>query len=233
MNKKIKLFTIFCLLLFSTGCSVKYDLTINEDSSINEDVIAEEQTDRMEARTKLKGEQAINYLYNMFAKDNDRYSLSSSDSNKTTEVTASATYENIDEYSSMFTSDVFDNINVTRDGDKVTLTASQRKSLGGYDSTSLIYDEIEVNISVPFDVVSENADSIRSNVYTWKIEKGKKLKNIKITYVDKSEKDKATISINNKKYNFKYEFIVLGSFITIILGIVIFVVINNKKNNVV
>lgn len=233
MNKKIKIFTIFCLLLFSTGCSVKYDLTINEDSSINEDVIAEEQTDRMEARTKLKGEQAINYLYNMFAKDNDRYSLSSSDSNKTTEVTASATYENIDEYSSMFISDVFDNINVTRDGDKVTLTTSQKKSLGGYDSTSLIYDEIEVNISVPFDVISENADSIKSNVYTWKIEKGKKLKNIKITYVDKSEKDKATVSINNKKYNFKYEFIVLGGFITIILGIVIFVVINNKKNNIV
>ncbi len=227
-----KFLFVFCLLLFTSGCSIDYNLTINEDSSINENIIASEQTDRMEARTKLKGEQAINYLYNMFV-PNDEYSLDYKEENNTTEATVSYVYENIDEYISKFSSDVFDKINIAKDNDKITIYANQKQKLGGYGSSSLIYDEINVNIKIPFDVINSNADNVKGNVYTWNINKDSEVKTIEITYKDKSIKNKATVSINDKKYNFSYEYLILGVGVVLILSIVIFVMINNKKNNVV
>lgn len=233
MKTKIKLFTIFGLLFLTSGCSIEYNLTINDDSSVNESVVAIEQTDRMEARTKLKGEQAINYLYNMFVPDEDRFSLNYKEENKTTEATVDATYDNIEKYASSFKSDIFDSINITKNKDQITLYTAQKKKLGGYDPSSLIYDDITINLKVPFDVVSNNADSVKGNTYTWNIDKNSNVKTIEITYKDKSLKDQATVSINNKKYNFKYEYIVLGVAIIFIFGIVVFVMINNKRNNIV
>ena len=65
--KKLKKFIFLCLVLLLSGCSVEYDLTLNDDFTVSEKVVATEKTKRMEALTKQKGKQAVNYLYNMFA----------------------------------------------------------------------------------------------------------------------------------------------------------------------
>ena len=64
--KKIKYLLILFVVIFLTGCSVDYNLTINDDFSIKEEVVASEYTKTMEKKTNLRGENAINYLYEMF-----------------------------------------------------------------------------------------------------------------------------------------------------------------------
>ena len=56
--KKIKIFIFLCLILLLSGCSVEYDLTLNDDFTVSEKVVATEKTKRMEALTKPKGKQA-------------------------------------------------------------------------------------------------------------------------------------------------------------------------------
>ena len=49
--KKIKRLLILLIVVLLSGCSVKYDLTINEDLTVNEKVIAKEYTNRMKTNT--------------------------------------------------------------------------------------------------------------------------------------------------------------------------------------
>jgi hypothetical protein len=71
-------------------------------------------------------------------------------------------------------------------------------------SSVLVYDNINVNIEIPFTVISHNADSVSGNIYTWNIKKDNSLKNISITYKDKDYKDKARFKIGDKVFNVNY-----------------------------
>lgn len=230
--KKIKLIIILMLVFLVSGCSVEYNFVINEDSSINEEIIASEKTDRLESMTRLKGEQACNYLYNMFKRNNDTSGVSCSEKNSITYGTARAIYTNIDEYSSKFKNDIFEKVEVLKNEDEITLTATQKEKLGGEGGTTYIYNGIKINITVPFEVVENNADSVSKNTYTWIIKEDKKVKNIKLVYKDKELPNHANIKISDNKYNLKYEYFIVGAIVAIVLGIVVFVFMKSKKNNV-
>ena len=51
--KKIKSIILIFVIVFLTGCTVEYDLSINEDNSISEKVIATENTQKMEILNKI------------------------------------------------------------------------------------------------------------------------------------------------------------------------------------
>lgn len=233
MNKKIKIIFTLLVIFFMTGCSVKYNLEINEDSSINEEVIASENTKRLEKLTKLKGDQATNYLFNMFTRPNEDISFFTNIKNFDTFATASTVHNDLNEYSSRFSSDVFEKVEIINNDNLTTILAKQDKSLSKESSTSLLYDDIEVNITIPFIVEEHNADKVSKNKYTWNIKSDDELKTIKISYRDKEFSNEANIKINNKNYSFKYEYIVIASFIIIVILIILFVFRNNKKNNIV
>lgn len=229
-NIKILMLLIFIFLV--SGCSVEYNLNINEDSSINEEVVAYENTNRLESKTRLKGEQACNYLYNMFKRDNEDISVNYSEKNSVTYGTARTIHKDIDDFASKFSSDIFEKVEVLRNEDEITITTVQKDKLGGDSVTSYIYDDIEINITIPFKVTEHNADSVSKNTYTWKINKDQEEKTIKIVYKDNELPNRASITINNTKYNLKYEYFIIGGIAFIILGIVLFVFIKSKKNNV-
>jgi hypothetical protein len=216
-----------------TGCSVEYNLILNEDSSVNEEVIATERTDRLESRTKLKGDQATNYLFNMFKRSNEDIDFTSSVKDSETIGTASTIHDNINEYSSKFSSDLFEKVEIITDDDLTTILAKQTESLTTNSSKSFLYDDIVVNITIPFVVDEHNADSVSGNTYTWNIKKDGKLKDIKISYKDKELPNRANIKINEKNYSFRYEYIIIGVIVLTIVIIIISVVIKSKKNNVV
>lgn len=229
---KIKILMLLIFVFLVSGCSVEYNLNINEDSSINEEVVAYENTNRLEAKTRLKGEQACNYLYNMFKRDNENISVNYGEKNSITYGTARTIHKNIDDFASKFSSDIFERVEVLKNEDEIIVTALQKDKLGGDSVTSYIYDDIEINITLPFKVTEHNADSVSKNTYTWKIKKDQKEKNIKIVYKDKELPNRANITINNNKYNLKYEYFIVGGIILIILSIIVFVFIKSKKNNV-
>ena len=63
--KNIKKIIFFSFILFLTGCSVNYKLTINKDSTINEKVVAKENTNRMKSKTNLDEKQSVTFLTNI------------------------------------------------------------------------------------------------------------------------------------------------------------------------
>lgn len=231
--KKIKIFIFLCLILLLSGCSVEYDLTLNDDLTVSEKVVATEKTKRMEALTKQKSKQAVNYLYDMFKRNGEDITLTSREDEYNTYATAITSHDDINDYASKFSSDVFDNINVTKDGNIITFSAEQKELLSSDTNYSLLYDDITVNITIPFEVTSNNADKVNGNTYTWNIKKDSDYKTIEFSYKEGNKKDEVNINVNNETYNIHYGVIIVIGFVIIIGSIVLFVYINNKKNNVI
>lgn len=231
MKKQIKNFILLLIVFVVSGCSVQYNLTINEDSSVSEEVIASEKTNRLESKTRLKGADAYNYLYNMFKRPNEDISISFKEKNNITYGVANTTHNSLDEYSGKFRSDIFEKVEITKDNDTVTITANQKAPISSNSASSYVYDDITINITLPFTVIENNADKVNRNTYTWNIKKDSNLKEIKLTYREKSLANRANININNKEYSIKYEYIIIGIIVLSIAIIVIYVVIKNKKNN--
>ena len=233
MKNKLKMMILFIIIIMTSGCSVEYNLIINEDYSVSEKVIALENTKKMESLTRLKGDSAITYLYNTFKRDGEKINLSSNVESKNTKVTATTSHSSIEEYMSKFKSDVFKKVIVQKNNGVVTFTADQTEKLSSDEDYSLIYDDITVNIYVPFKVIEHNADSVNGNTYSWTIKKDNNLKNIKILYDEGSKKNNVNIKINNKTYNINYVIIVISGIIVLLLVITLIVYIKNKKNNIV
>lgn len=231
--KRLKIFIMLAVILILSGCSVEYDLTINEDNTINEKIIAEERTKRMESLTRQKGRQAITYLYDMFKRPGEDIKISSREDDYNTYATAIISHNSIDDYASKFSSDVFEKVNIERNNDEVIFTAVQTKLFDDNSGNSLIYDDITINIKIPYEVISNNANSIKGNVYTWKINRSEKYKTIKFSYKEGNKKDKINIEVNEKTYNIGYGVAVVGVMVLIIVFIILFVYIKNKKNNIV
>lgn len=228
-NKKIILL-ILVILLF-TGCSVNYDLYINGDLTVNEKVTASEVSDSLKTKTGMEPKNAANSLYELYKIDGVKYSFTTSENNSVITSTATTSFKSLDDYEEYFKSDIIKEVNITKKGSYITLKYKQDVPLSVTASRSLIYDSIAVNINVPFKVTENNADKVKGNTYTWYINKDGELKDIKITF----NKDE---TINSKTFNFgffeinvNYQIAMLVGLILIVLLIVLFVYIKNKKNN--
>lgn len=229
--KNIKKIICFFIILILTGCSLEYNLTINEDYSVTEKVIAKEDTKKMESLTRSKGDNAISYLYNMFKRDDKKLDLNKTINENNTTVTVVKTHSNIEEYTNDFKSDVVKKANYQRNDNFVTLSFNQTTSLKNDTDYSLIYDDIKVKIYVPFKVTEHNADIVEGNTYIWNINKKSNLKNIKITYDEGSKKNNLNIKLNNKTYNIDYTIIIISGIILTVAIIFIIVATKNKRNN--
>ncbi len=230
--KIIKKIIIVFIIFIVSGCSVKYNLTINQDGSVNETVVAQENTKKMESMTRLKGDNAVNYLYKMFNRGDSNISISSVSDTYNTTATAVKIHNSIDEYASNFKSDVFDNINLTKENDNINIETNQSKLLGNNSNYSLLYDEIEVNIKVPYEVVSNNADKVSGSTYSWNINKNTGLKNIKLSYIEGNKKNNINIKLNDKTFNISYVVISISGIILVLLILVLMVYRKNRKNNI-
>lgn len=100
-------------------------------------------------------------------------------------------------------------------------------------------DNITINITVPYTVVNNNADSVNGNVYTWVFEREGSIKSINIEYNNPDYKSNHESSgdsnkkenkqdnnseekSNNKKDNSKYAFMLTGLFFVLLFAIIIF-----------
>ena len=231
MKNKIRVCILFLIIIFTAGCSVEYDLTVNEDYSVSEKVIASENTNKMESITRQKGDKAVNYLYNMFKRKDSTDKVNTVKKEDVTTSTVSTYHSDIIEYSNNFKSDVFEKVNVQKNNGEVLITANQSIPLSKNTNYSLIYDDITIKIKVPFIVSEHNADKVVGNTYIWNINKNSNLKNIKLKYDEGSKVNSLNIKINEKTYNINYEIIIISGIIVLLLIIIFIVVVKNKKNN--
>ena len=229
--KRIKKILLLFLIIMLSGCSVEYDLNINEDSSVNEKVVAKELTNRMKSNTGVGEKQSVNYLYDMFNRKSLKTKIYSKKDGDTTVATVTGNHKSLKAYSKNFTSDVFEDVIVNEEGNKVTLIFNQTKVLSSTSSRGLIYDDITVNIIVPFKVLESNADNYHRDVYTWNIKKDEDLRQLKITYDKTNLKYSKLFNIGDFKLNVEYSYIALIIMVGIVITIIIIVYVNNKKNN--
>lgn len=232
MNKLKKILITF-IILITSGCSVEYNLNINEDNSVSETVVASEVTTKMESLTRLKGDIAVNYLFKMFNRNDDLISVTSTSDTYNTYATAKRVYNDIDEYKDSFKSDLFSNINVSKSDNTVMIYAKQKTKLTNDSSYSLIYDDVHIKIKIPYKVIENNADEVIGDTYIWNLSKNDDLKTVKISYLDNNKNNNMNIKINNKIYSISYYITIIGLLALIIIFIIIIVYRKNKKNNIV
>ena len=187
----------------------------------------------MESYTRQKDKQAVNYLFDMYKRPNEDISITSRENNSDTIAVALTQHDSIGDYASKFKSDIFDEVKIIKDNDVITFKAVQSNLLSSDGTSNLLYDDVKVNITIPFEVVKNNADSVSKNTYTWNINKSSEYKTIEFSYKENIKKDKINVSVNNKVYNINYGVVIAVSIVIIIGAIVLFVYIKNKKNNVV
>ena len=230
--KKNKIILLILVMLLFSGCSVKYNLYINEDLTVNEEVTATEMSNELKTMTGQDPKVAANSIYNYYKIDGVKYSVSTvSDTSKTT-GTASTSFNSLEDYEDYFKSDIIKEVNITKKGSLITLEYKQDVPLNDYDSQSLVYDDIEVNIEVPFKVTKHNADDVDGNTYTWNIKKDGKLKKIKITFnKDQTDISKKINLFGFLEVNVKYSVLFAIGIALVLLIIVLIVYRQNKINN--
>lgn len=221
MKKNIMLL-IICIFL--TGCSVDYNLIVNEDLSINEQINASETEAYFDKEyTYYERKEAIDNLWENMTSVYDKkytYTYNSND----TGVIVNNNYNSIEEYiDSKLYKQYFENVEYEKNGNKVII-----KSTGEFypyttqDFEKFPINDFKLNIKVPFKVVKNNADSVEGNIYTWKIDSKTKDKSLYLEF-DTSK----NYTNSSRAIDFK---IIFGIILVVsIIGIYIYY--NIKKND--
>lgn len=180
MNKKIKYIVISVLLLLVTGCSGNYNVKINEDMSVNEELYL-----NIENKEGLY-QKTLKIFNDNNVKEKD-YEVVLSDDNL--KITYNASYNSIEEYilNSKIYHQLIDNIELNKSNNYVDLYVNEKLKISnlnmkqnGTNLTDL--DVLQVNIENPFEVNFSNAELVTDNVYTWTIKNGDIEKKIQMQF---------------------------------------------------
>ncbi len=181
MNKKLKIFIIGILLILVTGCSGNYNLKINDDMSINEELYL----------TIDNSNNAYTKTLKIFKENNipeDDYEVVLSDNN--VRITYNKKYDSIEEYllNSKVYHELIDEIQFNKSNNYIDLYVNQKLKVSNdngikMNGTNLVdLDVLQINIENPFDVIFSNAEIVNDNVYTWTIKKGDTEKKIQMQF---------------------------------------------------
>lgn len=181
MNKKLKIFIIGILLILVTGCSGNYNLKINDDMSINEELylIIDNSNNAYTKTLKIFKENNI---------PEDDYEVVLSDNN--VRITYNKKYDSIEEYllNSKVYHELIDEIQFNKSNNYIDLYVNQKLKVSNdngikMNGTNLVdLDVLQINIENPFDVNFSNAEIVNDNVYTWTIKKGDTEKKIQMQF---------------------------------------------------
>ena len=181
MNKKLKIFIIGILLILVTGCSGNYNLKINDDMSIDEELYL----------TIDNSNNAYTKTLKIFKENNipeDDYEVVLSDNN--VRITYNKKYDSIEEYllNSKVYHELIDEIQFNKSNNYIDLYVNQKLKVSNdngikMNGTNLVdLDVLQINIENPFDVNFSNAEIVNDNVYTWTIKKGDTEKKIQMQF---------------------------------------------------
>lgn len=194
------------------GCDIKYNINFSSKNNVVEKInISNFQTfpDNEMGITPI-GIFFQKYVYNLAKSSPTNYIASQNWKN----------FDNFKNYSILF--DLFDADSIEIDNTKfnidISINDKIREYIKLYNST---IDNLEFSMYIPYYVSKHNADKVGNNTYTWNI----------------TDLEKDSIQINfdmSKSSNYVnktiYVYIIIGLFV-IIIGVVIYFVMRNKKAN--
>ena len=174
--KKIKVLFLLLVLVLITGCSGTYNLKIDKDLSVKEElnvVLENEATSFEEFNSLLKNNKIDSNDY-ILVTQGDNLNLSYSHE-----------YNSIEEYllESKVYKQLFDNISYDTDRKDFTLEA---KNIFNLDNPNMNNSKnvklLQINVTTPLYVIDENSDSISENTYSWTIDNKTKEKDLYIEF---------------------------------------------------
>ena len=206
--KKLKLVFLLIIVLLVSGCSGTYNIKINKDLTINEelDVILEKQYNNYSSVESI--------LENKGIDKNDYKIVGQGEDLK---VTYKHKYQSVEEYilESKLYKQLFDNISYNTDKENYTLEARNIFDLNNIElDNSYSIKLLQVNVTTPLNVIDENSDSSSENTYSWTIDNKTKEKYIYMYF-----------SVNDRKIN-TGTILVISS---IIISLIIFIIIVIKR----
>ncbi len=205
MKLRFKLILIF-LIIFLTGCSGNYNLNINEDMSVDEELYL-----NIENKENLYQKTLKIFEENNISKD--KYTVSIKENN--IEINYKDSFLSIEEYllNSKVYHNMFDEIQFNKSSDYIDLYVNDKIKikdnstyLNGSNLTD--FDVIQLNITNPFEVNFSNAEIVNDNIYTWTITKDDITKKIQMQF-------KPQLNI------FPYREVIVGSVIFICFAIIL------------
>lgn len=223
-----KIITIF-IILFISGCSVNYDVVINENGTVSEIVefknILEDEKDNL--KISVNGYNKSNNSNYVF--DDEKNIVSNY-------------YKSINDFNySAFNNQIFEYIQINDDqfNSNVTIESvgikSHRFICENNEFDCLLVNNIIITIKLPYKVISHNADITNDNIglYTWELSKNNyKDKSIRLIYNSKQREEYLVKSKVNKSKKEKVGLIIfIVIIICFLLSFLIYVVYKNKKVN--
>lgn len=174
--KKIKIVFLSLIILLVTGCAGTYNLTINEDLSVKENI-----------SVNFSGEESsydrINDLLRREKVKEDEYTLTTEGYNLKLDYTHE--YTDIEDYllNSLLYKQLFDSISYDSDNKEVALSTGNIFNLSTSKlNNSYNIKNLQINVTTPLDVIEENADMINENTYSWTLDNTTKEKYMYLTF---------------------------------------------------
>ncbi len=243
-NMNILLLTI--LLIFLSGCSMEYNIVINDNMQIEETIYILEDNDVI----SIYSPNINQYVNNMIQQQYDNkiisneYSVEYISVNSKSGVIATRLYDKFSNFSD--STKLKDNIYKI-----VTMTINENMVYLNFDSIEDTYelfldneleeaflDSLILKIKIPYEVISNNADEVNkeTNTYIWNYDKFTIDKDVELVF-DKDNKfnfnilDKV-INMYNDNININWLIIIIGIvIISCLIFIFKFIIIISRRNN--
>lgn len=223
MKKIIILFSLFLL----TGCTVKYNININEDLKVDETIDVKEKESYFDENYEFyERKDAIDSIWENMASEYVSKGYTYTQNYNNTGINVKNTYDSFENYiqQSNIYNQYFDKINYIDNNGVISIETEGFHPYTEQDTERFAIEETEISIKIPFKVMSHNADDVFRNIYTWKIDKNTTNKIIKIKY--------STIQNYNNSKNLDY-FALFGIIIfVIIVGLFIYSKVKLTDNSI-
>lgn len=216
MRKYLKFIIVFIVVLISTGCSGNYNLNINEDLTVKEELNL----------TLVDGSKLYSKTTKIFEEANipkDNYTVSIT--NGDVEIKYEETYSSIEDYilNSKVYHQLFNEIEYNITSNYIDLYVDGNiKGQNNYtelNGTNLTdFDVIQVNVSNPFKVNFTNAEIENNNIYTWTIKKEDASKKFQMQF-------KPSLNV------FPYREVIVGIVIVLVIVIMSIIIVRRFKKS--
>lgn len=181
--KKIILLVIFVFLCF--GCEARYNITINEDLTVEESIVGLEDEAFYNKYNKSTKDRIMDFVIatkEEYLNKND-FDKEKVIEEKLTGLRVSKKYNSIDEYfeKSIAYEQFYENFKHEIKGDIITINLDEKLDKNGNSLNRYVVDKGEVSLILPFKVVKHNADKVENKTYIWSVNSSND-KNINISF---------------------------------------------------
>lgn len=190
--RKLKYIILIIMVLFISGCSGKYNLTFDKNLNLTEElnVYIENENDNYERTYQLLDQAGVSKDKYDVVVEGDKIN-----------ITYKETYPTFEDYylDSKLYRMLFEEIEFNKSNTGMDIKAESNLKLDDKNNINIInaYDinDFDINIKLPFSVKDNNADEVKSGIYTWKLKSSDTFKEINIKFDYKNDNVRSIVLI--------------------------------------